>query len=368
MRTLNQILNKIDSEDELTKDNFKFLLQLKNRGDIDLLFRKAYEIKQKYVGNKTYFRGIVELSNICRKDCYYCGIRRSNKNVNRFVLKEEQILSAAKWAYENNYGSVVLQSGERNDKAFIEFIEKTLIEIKKLSDGELGITISFGEQSYDTYKRWFEAGAHRYLLRIETSNPEHYKKLHPPDHFFEERLNCLKMIKDIGYQTGTGVMIGLPFQTVDDLVSDLFFFKEFDIDMLGMGPYLVNEDTPLAKEFLNFEEKKDEQYLLGLKMIACARILLRDVNIASTTALQALKYSGREMGLLAGANIIMPNITPMEYREAYQLYDNKPCIDDDAELCLDCLKQRIYGIESEIGYGEWGDSPHFKKKNLINNI
>ncbi len=359
---LNQILSKIDSEDELLKDDLGFLLQLTVREDLDKLFRKAYEIKQKYVGNKTFFRGIVELSNICSKDCFYCGIRRSNKNVKRFSLVEEQILTAAKWAYENNYGSVVLQSGERNDKAFIDFIERTLNEIKILSNGELGITISFGEQTYETYKRWFDAGAHRYLLRIETSNPELYRKLHPPDHIFEERLNCLRMIKEIGYQTGTGVMIGLPFQTIDDLVNDLLFFRDFDIDMLGMGPYLVNEDTPLAKEFLDFEEKKDDQYFLGLKMIACARILLKDVNIASTTALQALKYSGREMGLLAGANIIMPNITPMEYREAYQLYDNKPCIDDDSELCLDCLKQRIYGIESEIGYGEWGDSPHFKKK------
>lgn len=352
----------MDDELELTRNDFKYLLNLKEKKDLELLFRKAFDIKQKYVGNKTYFRGIVELSNICKKDCYYCGIRKSNKNVERFFLKEEQILQSAKWAYENNYGSLVLQSGERDDKVFIDFIESTLKRIKNLSDGKLGITISLGEQSYDTYKRWFDAGAHRYLLRIETSNPELYKKLHPSDHSFEKRLNCLKMLKDIGYQVGTGVMIGLPFQTTEDLVSDLMFFKEFDIDMLGMGPYIVNDDTPLAKEFLEFEKKKDDQYYLGLKMIACARILLKDVNIAATTALQALKYSGREMGLLAGANIIMPNITPVEYRESYQLYNNKPCLTDETEICLECLQQRIYGIESEIGYREWGDSPHFNKR------
>ena len=278
-------------------------------------------------------------------------------------MKEEEILKSAIWAFENNYSSIVLQSGERNDSLFIEFIENILMKIKKETGGKLGITISLGEQTAEVYERWFNAGAHRYLLRIETSNKELYKKLHPASHNFEIRKSCLMELKKIGYQVGTGVLIGLPFQKVDDLVNDLYFFRENDIDMIGMGPYIVSDNTPLAKEIPNYEMIKENQYLLSLKMISAARIFLKDVNIAATTALQALKYAGREMGLKAGANIIMPNVTDTQFRQAYQLYNNKPCIDENTDDCMGCLEKRIYNINETIGYNEWGDSPHFTNKN-----
>ncbi|MGD8779425.1 MAG: [FeFe] hydrogenase H-cluster radical SAM maturase HydE [Ignavibacteria bacterium] len=359
---LNSIFNKLDSGIDLSKDDLKYLLLIKEKDELKKLFDKAYEIKKQNTGKKVWFRGIIEFSNICKKNCYYCGIRKSNKTVERYMMKEEEILAGAEWAYKQNYGSIVLQSGERDDKYFIEFIEDILKKIKKLSNGKLGITISLGEQTRETYQRWFDAGAHRYLLRIETSNAELYKKLHPGDHDFEKRKHCLKLLKETGYQVGTGVMIGLPMQTVDDLVNDICFYKEYDIDMIGMGPYIVSENTPTAELVEDFDAIKENQYVLSLKMIAAVRLFLKDVNIAATTALQALKTYGREMGLKAGANIIMPNITDTVYRPSYQLYENKPCIDENSDLCMGCLESRIIKIDEEIGLGEWGDSPHFKKK------
>jgi len=350
------IYNKIKTDEPLDREDIKYILGSSNTKD---LFDIAYEIKSKFVKQKVYFRGIVEFSNYCKKDCYYCGIRKGNSGTKRFQMMSEEIIETADWAYKNKYGSIVLQSGEREDKTFIDFIEHTILGIKEISNGELGITLSLGEQDYEVYKKWFFAGAHRYLLRIETSNKDLYSKIHPPDHSFDKRIGCIKSLQEIGYQVGTGVMIGLPNQTIDDLVNDLFFFKDIDIDMIGMGPYLNSENTPMSNDSVQPLWNNEEVYVLSLKMIALARILLKDINIASTTALQALKPFGREMGLKAGANIIMPNITPVEYREDYQLYDDKPCIDEEKELCLGCLDSRISGVDEVIGYGEWGDSPHF---------
>ena len=276
----------------------------------------------------------------------------------------------AKWAYENNYGSVTLQSGERQDKNFEKFVKDMILDIKEVSEGKLGLTLCLGEQTEDIYREWFEAGGHRYLLRIETTNEELYKVIHPDNniHSFQKRVDCLKTLKKIGYQVGTGVMIGLPGQTEEDLVNDILFFEKMDIDMIGMGPYVVHKDTPLGKDVinndLNTEEEKYKRFVLGLKMIAITRLYLKDVNIAATTALQALNPLGRELGLKAGANILMPIITIEEHREKYQLYDNKPCIDDNAEECKACLTGRVSSIGDIVGYGEWGDSPHFKRKNF----
>ncbi len=359
---INSIFDKIDSGIDLSKEDLKYILLIEDKEELKKVFDKAYEMKEQNIGRKVWFRGIIEFSNICQKDCYYCGIRKSNKTVERYMMKEEEIIAGAEWAYKQNYGSVVLQSGERDDKYFTDFIEGILKKIKKLSNGKLGITISLGEQSKETYQRWFDAGAHRYLLRIETSNTKLYKKLHPEDHNFENRVNCLKLLKEVGYQVGTGVMIGLPMQTVDDLVNDILFFKEYDIDMIGMGPYIVSDNTPTAELVEDFDTIKEDQYIRSLKMIAAVRLFLKDVNIASTTALQALKTYGREMGLKAGANIIMPNVTDTIYRPSYQLYENKPCIDENSDLCMGCLESRVLKIDEEIGLGEWGDSPHFKKK------
>ena len=327
------------------------------------VFDRAYEVKLAHVGNKVYLRGIIEFSNVCEKDCFYCGIRRSNYRAPRFSMPQEEIIEAALFAHRSGYGSIVLQSGERTDEKFVKFIEEVLIRIKKDTCNTLGITLSLGEQTKGTAKRWFDAGAHRYLLRIETSNKQLYQKLHPADHNFNNRMDCLDYLRETGYQVGTGVMIGLPGQTPEDLAGDVLFFKEKDIDMIGMGPYIPHANTPLSAQ----ESAHKDNYLLGLKMIAVTRLYLKDVNIAATTALQALSPRGREDGLRAGANIIMPNITPVKYRDAYQLYDGKPCIDENASACRACLEKRVASIHEAIGYNERGDSPHFfkreKKKN-----
>lgn len=359
---LQDIFNKIDDDVELNKADLKYLLTLSTPEDIEALYKKAYEIKLRNVGDKVYFRGIVEFSNVCEKDCFYCGIRKSNKNVKRFCMKEKEIINSAIWSYKQRYGSVVLQSGEQKGTNFVKLIENVVKQIKERTQGQLGITLSLGEQTEEVFQKFFDTGAHRYLLRIETSNPELYRKLHPEDHDFERRKNCLKLLRDIGYQVGTGVMIGLPFQTIDDLVNDIFFYKEHDMDMIGMGPYIVHQDTPLAQEIPDFEEIIEKQITLSLKMIAVTRVFLKDINIAATTALQALHPKGREMGLKAGANIIMPNITHTRYREYYQLYQNKPCLDENSAMCRNCLDNRIGGIGESIGYDEWGDSPHFFKR------
>ncbi|HSN49983.1 MAG TPA: [FeFe] hydrogenase H-cluster radical SAM maturase HydE [Bacteroidales bacterium] len=328
-----------------------------------LLFRKSAEIKEKYIGKKVWFRGLIEFSNICGKDCLYCGIRKGNKNLKRYNLTDDEILTAAKFAYENRYGSIALQSGELESSHVTDRIENLLHKIKELSKGELGITLSVGEQEKEVYKKWYDAGAHRYLLRIEATNEELYHKIHPGNkrHDFKRRLNCLKSLQDIGYQTGTGVMIGLPFQTPEDLTGDLIFMRDFDIDMCGMGPYIEHADTPLieyADDLLPLSERFD----LTLKMIAILRIMMKDINIVAATALQAIDPIGREKAIKIGANIIMPNITPGKYRDSYRLYDNKPCTDDSAEDCQSCLEARVSLADTEIVYGEWGDSQHYDKR------
>ncbi len=353
-------LNKILKKNDLKRDEIEFLLSLSDPVDIQKLFEHAYQVKCNNVSNKVYLRGIIEFSNICIKDCNYCGIRKSNKNVKRFQMDKEEIVNAAVWAYENNYGSVVLQSGERCDPEFICFVEDILKAIKAKTDNKLGITISLGEQTKETYQRWFTAGAHRYLLRIESSNPEIYSRLHPSDCSFQERVNCLSYLRATGYQVGTGVMIGIPGQTFANLADDLLFFQEQDIDMIGMGPYIPHHETPTADEAGNFNS--ETQLTLGLKMIAVTRIVLKNINIAAATALQALKYDGREMGLKAGANIIMPNVSDTKYRESYQLYDNKPCLDENSTQCKSCLTNRVLGMGEEIEFGKWGDSLHFKAR------
>ena len=353
--------------DILTQSSFSHsdleqLLQCEGE-DKHLLFVAGRTIKELYVGNKVYFRGLIEFSNICAKDCYYCGIRRSNDAVHRYNLTDDEILDAARFADENNFGSVVLQSGENSSQAFAQRIANLIAEIKHLSNNRLGITLSVGEQSEEVYRQWYEAGAHRYLLRIETSNPLLYHKIHPqdPQHDFNRRLGCLHALREIGYQTGTGVMIGLPFQTMGDLADDLLFFQQFGIDMVGMGPYLEHSQTPLYQfrsELLPIQERFD----LSLKMIATLRILMKDINIVAATALQAIDPLGREKGIKAGANIIMPNITPGLYRNDYLLYENKPCVDEEPSQCRGCLEARIALADGEIGFGEWGDSIHFKNR------
>lgn len=303
------------------------------------------------------------MSNLCQKNCNYCGIRVGNSKVKRYNLSDEEVVESAIFAWENRYGSIAIQTGEVNTKNFADRIDTLLDKINKATNNELGITLSLGEQSDDTYQRWFNKGAVRYLLRIESSTQDLYYKLHPNDknHNFETRINCLKSLKRIGYQVGTGVMIGLPFQTLEHLADDLLWMKEFDVDMVGMGPYVEHPDTPLF-DFKDLLIPQEERFNLALKMTAILRIMMKDINIAAPTALQAIDPLGREKAVKCGANIIMPNITPGYYRNDYKLYDNKPCLDDAADDCKKCLEARIHLTGYEIGYGEHGNSKHYSTR------
>ena len=354
-------IEKIILDKQFTRQEITVLLQTKGE-DRTLLLREAHKVKESTVGKKVFFRGLIEFSNICSKDCLYCGIRKSNKKVIRYNASDDEILNACRFAWENRFGSVVLQSGELMSQKFVKRVDILLKKIKQLSNNELGITLSCGEQTRETYQRWFESGAHRYLLRIEASNPDLYYKIHPQtkNHSFEKRLEALHFLSETGYQVGTGVMIGLPFQTTEDLADDLLFFKRIDIDMCGMGPYVEHEDTPLHL-FKHNLMTQQERFNLALNMIAVLRLMMPDINIAAATALQAIDPAGREKALAVGANIIMPNLTPCSYRKEYLIYENKPCLDEDAELCRNCLEARIELAGCEIGYGEWGDSKHFRR-------
>jgi biotin synthase len=355
-------ISELLEQDEFSKEDIIRLLQC-DEIEQQLLFSKANAVKKEFVGLKTYFRGLIEFSNYCYKNCYYCGIRAGNSKVDRYDLNDDEILKAVQFAHQNKYASVVFQGGERDDEAFVERIEGLLKKVKETTNNEIGITLSLGEQSLETYNRWYNAGAHRYLLRIETTNKELYYKIHPNNqkHNFENRIQALYNLKRAGYQTGTGVMIALPFQTFEDLANDLLFFKNFDVDMVGMGPYIEHHDTPLY-EFRDNLMPLKERFYLSLRMISILRIIMKDINIAAATALQAIDPIGREKAIKAGANIIMPNITPVIMRANYQLYENKPCIDEAAEDCTNCLEARISLSGDTIGYGEWGDSLHFKRK------
>lgn len=346
-------------KDFLDKSDLSFLLRA-NEQERRLIYSKAAEVKAQYVGRKVYYRGLVEYSNRCSKNCFYCGVRAGNKNTHRYEVTEDEVLEAAKFAYENHFASMVIQSGERSGKVFIQKIGNLIRKIKQLSDGKIGITLSLGEQTEETYRYWFECGAHRYLLRIETSNRALYERLHPATmlHSYDRRLDALNRLKLTGYQVGTGVMIGLPFQTIDDLADDLVFFREFDVDMVGMGPYIEHQHTPLYK-YKELLWPRIERFNLSLLMVALLRITMKDINIAATTAMQALDAQGREKALKVGANVIMPNLTPLKYRENYQLYADKPCIDEEADECRNCLEIRIKMAGDTIGYDEWGDSQHF---------
>ena len=359
---MKSIIKDILDRESYSKEELLRLLGCEGE-DRTLLFMKSAEVKEKYIGRKVWFRGLIEFSNICGKDCLYCGIRKGNKNLNRYNLSDDEILDAARFAYVNRYGSIALQSGELESPFVTERIENLLHRIKVMSNGELGITLSVGEQEPEVYRKWFEAGAHRYLLRVESTNQELYSKIHPDDdkHSFKKRLECLKTLQETGYQTGTGVMIGLPFQTLEDLAGDLIFMREFDIDMCGMGPYIEHADTPLIKysgELMPLKQRFD----LTLKMIAIIRLMMKDINIVAATALQAIDPIGREKAVKIGANIVMPNITPGKYRDSYKLYDNKPCTDDSAEDCQSCLEARISLADAEVIYGEWGDSSHYNSR------
>lgn len=329
----------------------------------EALFRAAYEVKLRTIGKRVSLRGLIEMGNLCSKDCLYCGIRKSNRNTARFQLDEDSVVRMAKWAYNAHYGSIAIQSGEIESEAHTALIERILLRIRDLSGGKLGVTLSLGEQTEEVFRRWREAGAHRYLLRIEESNPQLYAQLHPAGHDFARRSGCLDLLRKLDYQVGSGVMIGLPGQTEEDLANDILFFAEKDLDMIGMGPWLPHPETPMGKDFADTPEFRKKQLDLGLRMIAVTRLYLHNVNIAATTALQTLAPDGREQGLLAGANVIMPNVTDTQYRANYQLYTGKPSLDENSDETRQKLQASIRAIGEEIIWDQRGDSPrYFQRK------
>ncbi len=352
-------IKQILANSSLDRADIVRLLQAEG-DDLLALFQHAAQVKKRAVGNKVYLRGLIEYSNICKKNCYYCGIRSGNPFFQRYRVSSWEIIDACNFAMKHRFGSMVLQCGELQSDVFTKNILDAIRLIKDVSGGLMRITLSCGEQKPEVYKAWFDAGAERYLLRIEASNPELYKKLHPQDqlHHFENRINALKILKEVGFQTGTGVMIGLPFQTLDDLADDLLFMQKFEIDMCGMGPYIEHEDTPLY-EYRNLLLPLSKRYELALKMIALLRILMPDINIASTTALQAIDPNGKRNALEIGANVIMPNITPSKYKSSYHLYQNKPGrdlrIEDELQYAISAIKN----AQCETAFGEYGDAMHF---------
>lgn len=353
--------------DILTKSFFEKedILQLlaAEGDDYEQLLKRALNVKLSILDNKVHLRGLIELSNICRKSCLYCGVRSGNDRVERYSLTDDEVLECAKLAHQLGYGSVAIQSGERSDKEFTDRITRLVSKIKEIDGGSLGITLSLGEQSEEVYRRWFDAGAHRYLLRIESSTEELYYKIHPRDerHDFHKRLACIDTLLDIGYQTGTGVMVGLPFQTLDHLADDLLFFRSKDVAMVGMGPYIPHPDTPLY-QYANLIPAPEERMRLTLKMIAILRLMMPEINMVAATANETVDPMGREKAIQAGANVIMPNLTPNAYREDYLIYPDKACVNDKPEQCRSCLDLRMKAIGHEVLYNAWGDSVAFTKK------
>ena len=324
------------------------------------LREEAFRVKLANVGPEVYLRGLIEISNICQKNCLYCGIRRDIR-CQRYELSDEEVLAAARTAASASFGSVVIQGGERTDAHFISKITRLVKAIREIPSGNedgrpLGITLSLGEQAPEVYKEWFDAGAHRYLLRIESSNPDLYRKIHPESHSFDRRIKALYSLKEIGYQAGTGAMIGLPYQTAEDMARDLLFYKEFDAPMIGMGPYNPHPETPLTLQGASYPGDQ-RRFSLGLKMIALLRLLMPDINIAAATALEVLDPSGRKNGILSGANVVMPNVTPENQLVKYNLYNRKTIITHLQDLRASLSDPRI-----TIGLGKWGDSRHFQPR------
>lgn len=358
MSAINGILQKPDKD----KQDIVRLLNTRNDEE-NLLFEYAAQLKQSTVGNKVYLRGLIELSNVCDKDCFYCGIRCSNENTKRYQLTDEEVMEAVRFAHKSAFGSVAIQSGELQNKPFTEKIDRLLKQTMELSAGEMGVTLSCGEQTSEVYSQWALAGANRYLLRIETSSSTLYKSLHPANdkHSFDARIRAINALKANGYQLGSGVMIGLPFQKVEDLADDLLFLQALDIDMCGMGPYIEHHHTPIYGKYPLLP--LDERLRLSLKMVAILRILMPDINIAATTALQCIDKEARMEAIRIGANVLMPNITPKRYRDDYFLYDNKPLSEQSDEDELATLEKSLTRIGHAIGYGVQGNSLHFQKKN-----
>ena len=314
-----------------------YISEILKNDDFSDIVKRADCVRKENVGDEVHLRGICEFSNFCRRDCLYCGLRKSNKKIPRYRMSPEEILRTAVLIDKHGIKTIVLQSGE--DMWFTKKILVKLIEdIKTHTD--LAVTLSIGERSFDGYKAFKDAGADRYLLRFETSNENLFKKLHSDDDY-HERLQCLQWLFDLGYQVGSGSMIGLPGQTINDIADDILFIKKWNFHMVGVGPYISNNDTPLSGS-------KNGDFSIVQKFIALVRILCPKVLLPATTAMDVLRSDAREIILQSGANVVMPNITPQKYKQNYRLYPDKQCIGEDPITCRYCMEDRVKKIGRKI--------------------
>ncbi|BCZ44251.1 [FeFe] hydrogenase H-cluster radical SAM maturase HydE [Clostridium gelidum] len=327
---MNKLIEKAKTTHNLNKEE---ILELLQNDDInEELFKAADETRQEYLGDYVHLRGLIEFTNICKRNCMYCGLRRDNKNLERYRLTEEEILDFTKKAVTYGYKTIVLQGGE-DDYFTKERMTNIVKEIKKLG---VALTLSLGEKTYDEYKAFKEAGADRYLIRIETTDKKLYEDM-DPNMSFEERLNCLNNLRNLGYEVGSGILVGLPNQTLELIARDILFFKEINADMIGIGPFIPNEDTPL-------KDAQGGDLTLALKVMALTRLLLPDINIPATTAMESLTPNGRIIALQSGANVVMPNVTEGDYRKLYALYPGKICTGDTPAHCRGCITGKVTGL------------------------
>lgn len=339
-----------------TKEEYINLLRYMDDDEIaEQLSKEAVKIRKKYYGNKVYTRGLIEFTNYCKNDCYYCGIRRGNQEAIWYRLTKEQILDCCESGYQLGFRTFVLQGGE--DPYFTDERMVDIISSIKKAYPQVALTLSIGEKSYVSYQKFRQAGADRYLLRHETANEEHYNKLHPEGMSLSNRKNCLFSLKELGYQVGAGFMVGSPWQTVETLADDLIFLRELQPHMVGIGPFVPHHNTKFADE-------KAGSVKHTLFLLSVIRILLPKVLLPATTALGTMDPRGREKGILAGANVVMPNLSPVENRKNYDLYDNKICTGEEAAECRGCLQRRMESIGYEI-VSDRGDMYSFYEKKEI---
>lgn len=340
MHEIQTIITKLYDTQALSEAEFITLLyQHKNDEIRSQLASLAREVAQRTYGNKVYTRGLIEFSNYCKNDCYYCGIRRSNGNADRYRLTKEDILECCKEGYELGFRTFVLQGGE--DLSFTDEVMVDLVSSIRQGYPDCAITLSLGEREKENFQKYYDAGANRYLLRHETYDDEHYRSLHPEELNPQHRKQCLYDLKEIGFQVGTGIMVGSPNQTLEMVAKDLLFIKQLNPQMVGIGPFIPQHDTPFAKEAQGSLE-------LTLTLLSILRLLLPNALLPSTTALGTIDKQGREKGILAGANVVMPNLSPIRVRKKYQLYDNKICTGEEAAECRFCLQNRMKKIGYEI--------------------
>lgn len=342
MKTFKSLPIKLKEEKNLSDEE---LLKLLSTNEYDSeLHTLADEVRREIYGEDVYIRGLIEISNYCKNDCYYCGIRRGNKSAVRYRLTKDDILACCEEGYKLGFRTFVMQGGE--DPYYTDDVMCGIVSAVRERYSDCAITLSLGERSYESYLALYNAGANRYLLRHETANAEHYGKLHPQSMNLQNRKDCLFNLKEIGYQVGSGFMVGSPYQTTENLVEDLRFLQKLSPDMIGIGPYVTHAQTPFA----SFENGSVE---LTLRLLSVLRLMFPYVLLPSTTALGTLHPQGRELGLKAGANVVMPNLSPVKVRKLYELYENKICTGEEAAQCRSCLEKRVeaagYKIVTDIG-------------------